>query len=153
MWAGISKKGRTGICIFEGVMKKELFVSILEGTLLPFISDIYPEEHKFMQDNNNPKHISGYAADWMKDNSINWWRTPAESPDLNPIENLWHELKEFIRREVKPKTKDELVQGIIQFWRTVDVAKCEKYIGHLRKVMPKVIELEGAATGYYFFLS
>lgn len=84
----------------------------------------------------------------MKDNSINWWRTPAESPDLNPIENLWHELKEFIRREVKPKTKDELIQGIIQFWRTVDVAKCKKYIGHLRKVIPKVIELEGAATGY-----
>ena len=147
MWAGISKKGRTGICIFEGIMKKELFVSILEGTLLPFISDVYPEEHRFMQD-NDPKHTSGYAADWMKDNSINWWRTPAESPDLNPIENLWHELKEFIRREVKPKTKDELIQGIIQFWRTVDVAKCKKYIGHLRKVIPKVIELEGAATVY-----
>ena len=26
-------------------------------------------------------------------------------PDLNPIENLWHELKEFIHSEVKPKTK------------------------------------------------
>ena len=124
MWAGISKKGRTGICIFEGIMKKELHVSILEGTLLPFISDVYPEEHRFMQD-NDPKHTSGYAAHWMKDNSINWWRTPAQSPDINPIENLWHELKEFIRREVKPKTKDELVQGIIQFWRTVDVAKCK----------------------------
>ena len=45
MWAGISKRGRTGICIFEGIMKKELHVSILEGTLLPFISDVYPEEH------------------------------------------------------------------------------------------------------------
>ena len=58
MWAGISKKGKTGICIFEGIMKKELFVSILEGTLLPLITDVYPEEYRFMQD-NDPKHTSG----------------------------------------------------------------------------------------------
>ena len=100
-----------------------------------------------MQD-NNPKHTSGYASDWMQDNSINWWKTPAESPDLNQIENLRYELKEFIRREVKPKTKDQLIQGIAQFWRTVNIEKCLKYIGHLKKVLPKVIELEGAVTGY-----
>ena len=53
------------------------------------------------------------------------------------IENLWHEVEEFIRREVKPTTKAELVSGIEQFWKIVDVAKCKKYI-HLRKVFPKV---------------
>lgn len=115
-------------------MKKELFVSILDGTLVPFINDVYPDGHRFMQD-NDPEHTSGYASDWMRDNSINRWKTPAESPDLNPIENLWHELKEFIRREIKPKTKDQLIQGTAQFWRTVDVAKCVKYIGHLKKVI------------------
>ena len=47
--------------------------------------------------------------------------------------------------------KDELIQGILRFWGTVDTAKCLKYIGHLRKVIPKVIELEGAATGYYSY--
>ena len=40
------------------------------------------------------------AKQFMQDNGINWWQTPAESPDCNPIENLWHELKEFVRREV-----------------------------------------------------
>ena len=49
---------------------------------------------------------------------------------------------------MKPHTKDELIQGIQTFWCTVDVAKCNKYIGHLKKVIPKVIELRGAATGY-----
>ena len=76
------------------------------------------------------------------------YKTPPESPDCNPIENLWHELKEFLRREVKPRTKDELVQGILQFWDTVDVAKCTRYIRHLRKVLPRIIELNGDATGY-----
>ena len=50
-------------------------------------------------------------------------------------------LKEFIRREVKPKTKDELVDGILRFWETVDFVKCKKYIKHLDKVISKVIEL------------
>ena len=103
-------------------MKKELFVSILEGTLLPFIEEIFLEGHKFMMD-NDPKHTSGYAADWMTNNSVNWWKTPPESPDLNPIENLWHKLKEYIRREVKPKCKDELIQRIVRFWETVDTPK------------------------------
>ena len=71
-------------------MKKELFVRILEGTLVPFIEAVYPEGHKFMMD-NDPKHTS-----------VNWWKIPAESPDLNSIENIWHELKEYIRRDVKP---------------------------------------------------
>ena len=49
---------------------------------------------------------------------------------------------------MKPHNKDELVKGIIDFWKTVDKDKCIKYIRHLRKVIPKIIEVEGAATGY-----
>ena len=72
----------------------------------------------------------------------------AESPDCNPIQNLWHELKEYVRREVKPSTKAELTGGINEFWKSVDVKNCQKYIGHLRKVLPKIIEVEGGPTGY-----
>ena len=147
VWAGISCRGATDVCIFEGIMKADLYTDILGTTLLPFLRQTYPDNHKFMQD-NDPKHTSRQAKQWMEENDVNWWRTPAESPDMNPIENLWHELKEYIRRVVKPKTKSELVQGISDFWATVDATKCRKYIGHLRKVLPRVIELDGAATGY-----
>ncbi len=147
VWAGISKQGRTGICTFDGIMERYLFVNILEKTLVPFIEDKFAEEeHHFMQD-NDPKHTSLHARNFLESHNINWWKTPAESPDLNPIENLWHELKEFIRRETKPRTK-ELVGGILKFWDTATVAKCTKYINHLNKVIPKVIELQGSATRY-----
>ena len=140
-------KGRTGICVFEGIMDRFLFTKILDAALIPFISEKFPRSHRFMQD-NDPKHTSIHASDFMTENGINWWKTPAESPDLNPIENMWHELKEYIRREVKPKTKQELIDGIVSFWETVTVEKCCKYINHLKKVIPRVIELQGAATGY-----
>ena len=67
----------------------------------------------YFQD-NDPKHTSKAAKKFLEDNKVTWWKAVAESPDLNPIENLWHELKEFIRREVKPTTKDELISGIME---------------------------------------
>ena len=91
VWAGISKQGATGICIFQGTLVKELFVDILDKTLLAFVKDIFPR-NRFMQD-NDPKHISGYAKDWIKE-EINWWKTPPEFPGVDPIEisgmNLVH---------------------------------------------------------------
>ena len=76
-----------------------------------------------MQD-NDPKHTSRYIQKIFEDEGIVWWKTPPESPDCNPIKNLWHELKEFMRREVRPKNKEELVNGIRRFWETVTVEKC-----------------------------
>lgn len=149
VWAGISKKGATQVCIFEGIMNAPLYCKILEKTLLPFIQEKFtpPNVHRFMQD-NDPKHTSRAAKDFFESHDVNWWRTPPESPDMNPIENLWHELKEFLRREVKPRNKDELIEGIQSFWEDVDVFKCRRYIDHLKKVLPRVIEVNGEPTGY-----
>ena len=71
-------------------MNAPLYVNILDGTLMPFIKDRMPLNHRFMQD-NDPKHTLRFAGRYMEDNEIEWWRTPPESPDINPIENLWHE--------------------------------------------------------------
>ena len=108
-------------------MNAPLYVDIIRVGLLPFIHDKFPENHRFMQD-NDPKHCSILARNFFEDNGINWWKTVPESPDLNPIKNLWHELKEFVRREVKPTTKQQLIDGIKLFWSTVDSVKCTKYV-------------------------
>ena len=136
------------MCIFDGIMDRFLFADVLEATLLPFLREVFAgRRHRFMQD-NDPKHTSQHVKAFLSEKGVNWMQTPAESPDLNPIENLWHEMKEFLRREVKPKNKEQLVDRILTFWTTVDIQKCTKYIRHLRKVIPRVIELHGNATGY-----
>ena len=57
-------------------------------------------------------------------------------------------VQEFLRREIKPRNKEELVSGILQFWTLVTPEKCQRYISHLNKVIPEMIRVEGEATGF-----
>lgn len=74
--------------------------------------------------------------------------TPASSPDLNPIENVWSAMKTYLRTVVKPKKKDELVNGIKDFWETLTAEKCGKYIDHIHRVIPHVILSSGGPTQF-----
>ena len=122
------------------------YITILRQTFLPFLREVYPAGHRLMQD-NDPKHTWRRAQEFYEEEGMNWWRTPLDSPDMNLIENLWHEI-ENIFAVVKSQTKQELIRGIRKLWETVDVAKCTLYIRHLRKVFPGVIEEQGGPTGY-----
>lgn len=76
VWAGKSRRGKTHVCIFNGIMNADLYVDILAKTLIPFIKEKFPNAHRFMQD-NDPKHTSRTAKMFMEENNINWWKTPA----------------------------------------------------------------------------
>ena len=79
----------------------DFYTQILEDHLIPFIREKFSgSDHIFMQ-NNDPKHCSHLAQKFFGGNRINWGHTP-ESADHNHIENLWHELKDYLRAKVKP---------------------------------------------------
>ena len=115
IWGGISRKGAARVVIFTGIMDAEKYVGILKEGLLPFLHEKFPTGHRFQQD-NDPKHTSRVAHAFFAQENINWWRTPAESLDLNPIERVWSHLKHYLSYDVKPHNKEQLINGILQFW-------------------------------------
>jgi len=147
IWGAISSRGAASVVLFTGTMDAIRFGEILDASLIPFLSECFPEGHRFQMD-NDPKHRSNYIENYFKRHAVNWWATPPESPDLNPIENVWGSLKQFLRTTYKPHNLEELKQGILTFWQSLTPEVCRNYINHLHKVMPKVVELHGGPSGY-----
>lgn len=145
IWGGISKRGASAIVTFEKIMDSIFYQEeILKPMVVPFMNQVYPEGMKFMQD-NDPKHVSKSTKKFMEDNGINWWPTPPESPDLNPIEMLWNELKNYCEFA---QTKEELQNKIMEFWNALTPERCTAYINHIHKVLPIVVEKNGEPSGH-----
>lgn len=147
VWGGISSRGATNVVMFSGIMDAPRYQQILEAGLVPFLNECFPDGHRVQQD-NDPKHRSNRIAKFFTEKRIVWWRTPPESPDLNPIENVWGSMKQFLRTTYKPRDLESLKEGIQQFWNNLTPDVCRKYINHLNKVVPKVIEVQGEPSGY-----
>lgn len=88
--------------------------------------------------------------EWMERNNVkdHLMECPPSSPDINQIENVWSALKYYLEVTVKPTTKDELVAGIVIFWKTLTAEQCAKYIDHIHKVLPVVVLNDGGPSGF-----
>ena len=121
--------------------------SLLHNLRTRILKDAFPDHHHFQQDNDS-KHCAHHTQDFFAEKNISWWKAPPESPDLKPIENVWASLKYYLRYQYKPRDLQSLIDGIFCFWNSLTPEICKRYTRHLHKVIPKVIEVEGAASGY-----
>lgn len=69
----------------------------------------------------------------LEDARIKWDKSPPQSPDLNPIEMLWSDLKRFIRKQ-QCRSITEVTNAIQSFHQTLTPEKCKNYIDRLHKV-------------------
>ena len=73
---------------------------------------------------------------------INWWKSPAKSTDLNPIE------KTYFHDKYKPRSLPELKEGIRVDWSKLTPELYSRYIDYLQKIMPIVVEEDGHPSGH-----
>ncbi|KAG2457585.1 TCB1 transposase, partial [Polypterus senegalus] len=96
---------------------------------------------------NNPKHTAKISKEWLQDNSVNVLEWPSQSPDLNPIEHLWRDLKMAVHRHF-PSNLMELERCCKEEWAKLAKDWCAKLVASYSKRLEAVIAAKGASTKY-----
>jgi transposase len=107
------------------------------------------ETNHFLQD-GALCHKAKIVTQWFKERpNIKLIKWPGNSPDLNPIENVWAWMKLQLK-ETSCTNMKELKEEIVKLWvtRVSDSDYLKKLVESMPKRLAEVIEKDGATTGY-----
>ena len=114
----------------QGKMNTEQYCKILEDGMEENFEklEMEEEEHYFQQDNDT-KHTSKQAKQWFLDKNVQVLEWPAQSPDINSIELLWHHLKFQLQQyNTPPKGVHELWERVVEEWNEISPEVCQNLI-------------------------
>lgn len=146
VWACFSYYGVGPIHCIKGIMDQHVYCEILETVMLPYGEYEMPLLWVFQQD-NDPKHTSKKAQKWFQDNSIEVMHWPAQSPDLNPIENLWSDVKKYVSN-AQPRNNKELWAVVQESWSSIPLERCQSLVNSMPRRCEAVIAAKGYTTKY-----
>ena len=142
VWAAFSSMGTFPFCIFTKNMNSVMFISILEGHLLRQADVFHQNEWRLAMD-NDPKHTAKVTREFLAKNIPQPLPWPSQSPDLNPIENLFGWVKQELLKK-GPRTVKEL--EII--WSHISPDFLQPYINSMSRRCQRVIDSGGFPIKY-----
>lgn len=148
VWGCISSKGVGNLVFIDGKMDKNQYLDILKNNLeSSAIKFGIKDKYQFYQD-NDPKHKLYLVRNWLLYNCPKVLETPAQSPDLNPIENVWAYFKRKVASRCS-KNKSNLVHYIKEEWANLPEAyDFKKLIASMNNRLQGVVNAKGEHIKY-----
>ncbi|KAL2099419.1 hypothetical protein ACEWY4_005899 [Coilia grayii] len=147
LWGCFAAGGTGALHKIDGIMKKEQYVEILKQHLKASARKLKLGRKWVFQMDNDPKHTSKLAKKWLEDNRVSVLKWPSQSPDLNPIEHLWAELKRHVHAR-RPTNIAKLYQFCQEEWAKIPAKYCQKLVEGYPKRLTQVIQFKGNCTKY-----
>ena len=146
-WGCFSAQGTGSLVKIDGIMNSNKYIEILQENIQPSVKKLgLGRRFRFQQD-NDPKHCAKITKKWFEQNRIcvlDWLR---QSPDLNPIEHLWRDLKIAVHKR-SPSDLKELEQFCKEEWAKLPVGRCRKLVEGYPRRLQAVIAAKGSSTKY-----
>lgn len=94
-------------------------------------------------------HTARSVAQYLDEVGIQVLPWPARSPDLNPIEHIWDNLKRRTRARVPaPTTLGELKTAAVEEWHNIAQSDIQDIMDGLSNRLEEVIRARGGNTHY-----
>ncbi len=148
LWGCFSAAGTGRLVAIEGKMNAAKYRDILDKNLLQSAQDLRLGQRFTFQQDNDPKHTAKITKEWLHNNSVTVLEWPSQSPDLNPIEHLWRDLKMAVHQRL-PSNLTELERICKEEWQRIPKSRCEKLVASFPKRLMAVLNQKGASTKYW----
>ncbi|KAK3529748.1 hypothetical protein QTP86_003015 [Hemibagrus guttatus] len=148
IWGAMSSAGVGPLCFLKTKVTAPVYQEILEHFMLPSADQLFKDADFIFQQDLAPAHTAKSTKSWLNDHGVGVLDWPANSPDLNPIENLWGIVKKKMRNK-RPKNADELKATVKETWASIPPQQCHKLITSIPRPIEAVIKAKGAPTKYW----
>lgn len=147
VWGSFSTKGVGELHWIKERMTGAVYTAVLDEALPLSLEKLGLNRQFMLQQDNDPKHTSKVAQEYFKRKRISVLEWAPQSPDMNPIENLWSIFKRQLPRYNR-LSKQECFNTIKSAWNAIDPELTKSLVESMPRRLQAVIDAKGGPTKY-----